>query len=190
MNKSESIAGLAAALAEAQGEIENASKNASNPAFKSRYADLAEVINTVRPVFASHGLAVVQFPAFADGIVSVETVVTHKSGEWMSGTASAPVTKQDAQGVGSAITYLRRYSLSAVAGIAQEDDDGNAASQKPKADASKSADHLAAIGAAADLDSLKSVYTDAVEYARLVGDRMLEQAFTKAKDQRKAALAA
>lgn len=128
MNKSDSIASLAAALAKAQGEIENASKNAANPHFKSKYADLAEVLNTVRPVFAKHGLAVTQFPAFADGLASVETVLTHSSGEWMSGTASAPVVKQDPQGVGSALTYLRRYSLAAVAGIAQEDDDGNAAS--------------------------------------------------------------
>lgn len=127
MQKSEQINELAAALAAAQGEIENASKNAANPHFKSKYADLAEVLNTVRPVFSAHGLSITQFPAFADGLASVETVLLHKSGQWMSGTASAGVTKQDAQGVGSAITYLRRYSLAAVAGIAQEDDDANAA---------------------------------------------------------------
>ncbi|HET8729762.1 MAG TPA: ERF family protein [Moraxellaceae bacterium] len=127
MQKSDQINELAAALAKAQGEIENASKNAANPHFKSKYADLAEVINTVRPVFAKHGLSVTQFPSFADGLASVETVLMHSSGQWMSGTASAGVTKMDAQGVGSAITYLRRYSLAAVAGIAQEDDDANAA---------------------------------------------------------------
>lgn len=127
MQKSDQINELAAALAKAQGEIENASKNAANPHFKSKYADLAEVINTVRPVFAKYGLSVTQFPSFADGLASVETVLMHSSGQWMSGTASAGVTKQDAQGVGSAITYLRRYSLAAVAGIAQEDDDANAA---------------------------------------------------------------
>lgn len=133
MNKSESIAGLAAALAKAQGEIENASKNAANPHFKSRYADLAEVLNTVRPVFAKFGLAVTQFPSFDGGVAHVETILTHESGEWMSGTASAPVSKQDAQGVGSAITYLRRYSLAAVAGVAQEDDDANTAVARPAA---------------------------------------------------------
>lgn len=126
MNKSEQINELAKALAEAQAEIENASKNSNNPHFKSKYADLAEVINTVRPVFSKHGLSVSQFPSFADGLASVETVLMHASGQWMSGIASAGVTKQDAQGVGSAITYLRRYSLAAVAGIAQEDDDANA----------------------------------------------------------------
>ena len=132
MNKSESIASLAKSLAKAQGEVENASKASVNPHFKSKYADLAEVLNTVRPVFASCGLSFVQMPSFADGIVSVETMLVHESGEWISETASSPITKQDAQGVGSAITYLRRYSLAAFAGIAQEDDDANASVGKPQ----------------------------------------------------------
>jgi hypothetical protein len=127
MNKSEQINELAAALAKAQGELENASKSSNNPHFKSKYADLAEILNTVRPVFASHGLSVSQCPSFEAGIVSVETVLMHSSGQWMSSTISAPVSKQDAQGVGSAITYCRRYSLAAVAGVAQEDDDANSA---------------------------------------------------------------
>lgn len=127
MQKSDSIKELATALAKAQGQLENASKSSTNPHFKSKYADLAEVINTVRPVFAEHGLSVMQCPSFEAGVVSVETVVMHSSGEWMASTVSAPVSKQDAQGVGSAITYCRRYSLAAVAGIAQEDDDANSA---------------------------------------------------------------
>jgi len=127
VNKSESIAALSAALAKAQAEIENASKTASNPHFKSKYADLAEVLNTVRPVMSRHGIAIVQMPSFESGLASVETLMTHSSGEWISNICSAPVSKQDAQGVGSAITYLRRYSLAAFAGIAQEDDDANAA---------------------------------------------------------------
>lgn len=127
MNMSEQIDQLATALATAQMKLENASKNAANPHFRSKYADLAEVLNTVRPVFAEHGLSVTQFPSFAEGLVSVRTVLMHKSGQWMAGDASAPASKLDAQGVGSAITYLRRYSLAAVAGVAQEDDDGNAA---------------------------------------------------------------
>lgn len=134
MNMSESCAKLFEALATAQGKLENASKNSANPHFRSKYADLAEILNTVRPVFAAHGLSVVQFPSFDGTYVSVETIITHKSGEWMSGIISAPVTKQDAQGVGSAVTYMRRYSLAAAAGVAQEDDDANAAvSGKPQA---------------------------------------------------------
>ena len=123
MNKSDSIKELATALSAAQSEIENASKNAANPHFRSKYADLAEVLNTVRPVFAKHGLGILQFPSYENGTASVETVLTHSSGEFIAGVSSCHVTKDDAQGVGSATTYLRRYSLAAVAGIAQEDDD-------------------------------------------------------------------
>ena len=187
MNKSDSIKELAAALAKAQGEIENASKNAANPHFRSKYADLAEVLNTVRPVFAKHGLSVTQFPSYENGVASVETVLAHASGEWMAGVSSAPVSKPDPQGVGSATTYLRRYSLAAVAGIAQEDDDANAASKvKPSADSSVLADHIAAIDTAESQEALKAAFTDAVAYCRSVGDKLAEQAVVKAKDARKA----
>lgn len=128
--KSESIIKLSEALCAAQGEMENAVKSSTNPHFKAKYADLAEVINTVRPVFAKHGLSVTQWPSFVDGVAHVETILHHKSGEWVSNTASAPVDKQTAQGIGSATTYLRRYSLAALACVAQEDDDGNAASER------------------------------------------------------------
>ena len=127
MLKSEQINDIAAALSLAQGELENAPKTSENVHFKSKYADLAEVINCIRPVFSKHGLAFTQFVSYDAGIVSVETVLMHKGGQWLSGTISAPVSKQDAQGVGSATTYCRRYSLAAVAGLAQEDDDANAA---------------------------------------------------------------
>lgn len=129
MERSQSIATLAAALVAAQAELENATKNATNPHFKNRYADLAAIIEAVKPVLASHGIAVIQLPAFEEGVVSVETILLHKSGEWMSGIAGAPAQKMDPQGVGSAITYLRRYSLAAACNIAQEDDDGAAASR-------------------------------------------------------------
>jgi hypothetical protein len=110
MNKSESIKELACALAKAQGEIENASKSSANPHFKSRYADLAEILNTVRPVLAKHGLSVAQFPTLEGSTASVETILMHASGEWLSSIASSPMQKMDAQGVGSVTTYLRRYS--------------------------------------------------------------------------------
>lgn len=165
MNMSEAINELATALALAQVELENASKNAANPHFRSKYADLAEVLNTVRPVFAKHGLSVTQFPSYADGLVSVRTVLMHKSGQWMAGDASAPASKLDAQGVGSAITYLRRYSLAAVAGVAQEDDDGNAAVKpanvkemkpsKADEDAIRKAQHDAAV--VKNLESVQAV---------------------------------
>lgn len=128
MNKSDSIKELATALSKAQGEIENASKNQKNDHYKNKYADLAEVLNTIRPVFAANGLSVAQHPSYEPPMASVETVLMHSSGEFMSSTCSAPVSRADAQGVGSVVTYLRRYSLAAVAGIAQEDDDAAAAS--------------------------------------------------------------
>lgn len=123
MQRSDSIKELATALSKAQGDIENASKNKKNDHFKNNYADLAEVLNTIRPVFSAHGLSVAQFPSYEPPMAQVETILMHSSGEFMSHICSAPVTKADAQGVGSAVTYLRRYSLAAVAGIAQEDDD-------------------------------------------------------------------
>jgi hypothetical protein len=174
---------LASALAAAQGEIENASKNSQNPHFRSKYADLAEIINTVRPVFSKHGLAVVQSPSYAEGLVSVTTLLTHKSGQWIRDTATAPASKLDAQGVGSAITYLRRYSLAAFAGIAQEDDDGNAASQQkakvntPSKEAIAQA--TAELRSCKTLDDLKAAFSSfPADVRTLVGsikDEMKEQ---------------
>jgi hypothetical protein len=133
LHHSDSIAKLAPALVKAQAEVENATKNATNPHFKSQYADLAEIIRTVKPVFTVNGLAVLQVPGFEDGHATVESMLIHESGEWIAGVSGAPLQKADPQGVGSAITYLRRYSLAALAGIAQEDDDGNAATTQGNA---------------------------------------------------------
>lgn len=182
MDKSESLKELATALAKAQAEIENAHKTSNNPHFKSKYADLAEVINTVRPVFSAHGLSVTQMPSFEAGIASVETLLLHASGEWISSVSSAPVSKQDAQGVGSAITYLRRYSLAAIAGVAQEDDDGNAAvaQAKPKAqketpamDAAKTlAQSMAKATTTETLDQLYSMASEIQGLPQTASDRL------------------
>lgn len=118
---------LFCALAKAQSEIENAAKNAANPHFRSRYADLAEVLNTVRPVLARHGLSVLQATAYDGHLVHVTTVLAHSSGGLVSSTASCEPARSDAQGVGAATTYLRRYALAAMCGVAQEDDDGQSA---------------------------------------------------------------
>lgn len=132
MDTSHANPALFAALAEAQGEIENAAKNAANPHFRSKYADLAEVLNTVRPVFAKHGLSLLQSTGFDGSLVSVTTLVAHKDGGFLTSVSSCVPAKTDAQGVGAATTYLRRYSAAAAAGIAQEDDDGNAAAHNGK----------------------------------------------------------
>ena len=138
MNLEHTTAGLNKALAQAQSEVENATKGSINPHFKSRYADLAEVLNTVRPVFASHGLSIVQSTSYDGSLVSVTTTILHAEGGYISSTASCVPAKADAQGVGASTTYLRRYALAAMTGIAQEDDDGqSAAHNKPAAPASK-----------------------------------------------------
>jgi hypothetical protein len=137
MNTDHATPELFAALSLAQGEIENADKNAANPHFKSRYADLAEVLNTIRPVFAAHGLSLSQFPEFDGARASVVTVIGHKSGGYITGTAACVPAKSDAQGIGAATTYLRRYGAAAAAGIAQEDDDGQAAAHNKKPQAVK-----------------------------------------------------
>ena len=142
---------LFAALSSAQGEIENASKNAANPHFKSRYADLAEVLNTVRPVFCKNGLSLTQETAFDGTLVSVTTLIAHKAGGYLTTVSSCQPGKSDAQGIGSATTYLRRYSAAAAAGIAQEDDDGNGATLNPLITAW--IDSIQACATAEDLES-------------------------------------
>lgn len=128
MEMSTNIADLAAALAKAQGEMRNAAKSSDNPYFKSKYADLAEVINVSREPLAKNGLSVMQAnEGVSNGYMSVTTLLMHSSGQYIKTTGSFPIGKQDAQGNGSALTYARRYSLAAMLGIAQEDDDGNAA---------------------------------------------------------------
>ena len=128
MNTSTETGEIFTALAKANLELDNASKNSTNPHFKSKYADLAEVINTVRPVYAKHGMAVIQSTGYRDGVVYVVTRICHESGQWVESESAAPASKLDPQGVGSATTYLRRYSLAAMAFVAQEDDDGQSSS--------------------------------------------------------------
>lgn len=129
VKQSETIANLAAAMAAAQSEMGAAIKGASNPFFKSKYADLGSVIQAIKAPFAAHGLSYVQFPVSGESSVGVTTRLMHSSGEWLQQDYFIPLGKMDAQAAGSAITYARRYALQAIAGIPAEDDDGNAATQ-------------------------------------------------------------
>jgi len=162
MNLDHSNAALFAALALAQAEVENATKGSVNPHFKSRYADLAEVLNTVRPVFAKHGIAIIQSTGFSDGLVSVTTALVHKEGGYVTSVASCTPAKVDAQGVGAATTYLRRYSLAAATGVAQEDDDGQSAAHNRPAVVAKPSnqllDLLAATEDATNEEVLRNLY--------------------------------
>lgn len=119
---------FAKAFISAQKGMESVKKASSNPAFKSKYADLSEVVEAVVPALNGAGIGVMQFPAFDGETVSITTVFLHESGASVTGTLDLRPSKTDPQGIGSATTYGRRYSLLAMTGTAPEDDDGNAAS--------------------------------------------------------------
>lgn len=143
MNRSDSITALAAALTKFQLEVTNPKNTASNPMFKSKYAPLSEVINTVKPILGKYGLSFIQSTGSSEESIVITTMVIHKSGEWIESEPltlpayqlkSGGVKDFNAQGAGSAITYGRRYSLSAILGISSEDDDdGNGASHSASA---------------------------------------------------------
>ena len=134
MRRSESIKNIAKALAQFQAEVRNPANTETNPFFKSKYAPLNDILNLVRPLLSKHGLSILQSPSGDGQNVTVTTLIAHESGEWIE---SEPLTlkadKATAQGAGSAITYARRYALSAMLGISSEDDDdGNFASNTEK----------------------------------------------------------
>jgi hypothetical protein len=129
METSTEIGKLAEALAKAQGEIKGAAKDSTNPHYRSKYADLASVWDACRAALTKNGLSVVQLPdTTADGVF-LHTTLAHSSGQWMRGTMPVRPVQDTPQGLGSALTYARRYSLAAMVGVApDDDDDGNAAS--------------------------------------------------------------
>lgn len=124
IHMSATIGELAKALAAAQAELEPAKKEAVNPHFKSRYADLAACWDAVRAPLARHGLAVSQLPSLDGDVVRLTTMLLHTSGEFIGSDAAVRIARHDAPSVGSALTYLRRYALSAIVGLSTEDDDG------------------------------------------------------------------
>ncbi len=125
MNKSESIKKLGYSI----NQVSRGDKNPANSkvvgagSFSYKYAPLDEVLNLVRPILSKHGLSVIQAPVMSEGMVGVTTTLLHESGEWIEfEPILLKMDKQSAQGAGSAITYARRYSISAVLGISSEDD--------------------------------------------------------------------
>ena len=133
MKTSDNVELVSAALVSMQAEAQHANFDSKNPHFKSKYASLAEVIDTVKPVLAKHGLAIVQMPAFRENVGHVLcTRIIHKSGQWIEDEMRLNPIKDDPQGLGSSLTYSRRYSIPAICMIASEDDDdGNKASHGP-----------------------------------------------------------
>lgn len=164
MNRSENLDLLAVALAKFHTEVSNPTKNAQNPHYKSKYADLAEIISVSREPLALNGLSVVQMVGFEGNHVVIETVLLHSSGQFLSSMLSVPVSKMDAQGIGSATTYGRRYSWAAMCGLAQEDDDANAAvggksqPQSKPAPATTKEDALILIQSQTSVDDLTALW--------------------------------
>lgn len=183
---------IAAALAKAQGSFGKIVKDTVNPFFKMKYAPLSSVIEATRKALSDNKIAVVQSVGFADGLCSVDTMLLHDSGQWMKGTISMPVDKNDPQRVGSASTYARRYGLSAFVNVAaDDDDDGNAASKpgEPKEDNTETIKvHLQSIEESPSVEQLKKNYQLAYKWATSVNDREAITLFSAAKDGRKKVL--
>ena len=182
--------GLYVALAMAQAEMGKALKDSNNPAFKSKYADLASVMDACMPALSKHGIAVLQ-PAFHDESGRyVKTIFVHgDSGESVECMVPLIVAKNDMQGYGSAVTYARRYGLMGMAGIAPEDDDGNAAAKEPPKDEPKKpaeptpADQaIAYLSDAVDLPELQT------KWSNIPSSLRADPAVIKAKDATKAKL--
>lgn len=179
MERSESIEQLATALANAQGEIEGASKDSTNPHFKSKYADLASVWDACRKPLSKHGLSVVQLPKAEGANVTVTTLLLHKSGQFIGEVLTVQAMDAKPQSVGSALTYARRYGLSTVVGIAPEDDDGEAAQGRQQARVSLAAVPVAPEGFDLWIKSLRGI-------AERVGTEALREAWKESRpDYRK-----
>ena len=138
MNQSADITELSKAMLIVQQQLQPAIKDAKNPFIGNEYATLNSVMESCRSLLSAQGIWLTQLPCPAPvelgtGHIGLETRLIHaESGQWISSTAIIPLPKNDPQGMGSAITYARRYSLCAILGIVTEDDDGNAASITPK----------------------------------------------------------
>ena len=124
MNRSETITEIAKALAKFQSEVSDPNKTKENAFLKSKYVTLDSLLQAVRPVLANNGLSFLQVPFTGTDVVSVTTMLLHESGEWLeSDPFTLPLMKKDPQGVGSVVTYARRYSLSSILGVAWDEDD-------------------------------------------------------------------
>lgn len=175
MKTSETITSIAGALLKAQTAITFAAKDATNPHFKSKYADLPSVIDAIKPALNEHGIVFLQTPSPSDpGALALTTRLIHESGEWIEDTAIVPLPKNDPQGYGSALTYARRYSLAAITGLYQDDDDGNGAALDVQA-------AIRGIAKATSIDALKKQFTTAIELL----PKSAHAEITKAKDARK-----
>ena len=185
MKKSDSISSLMKDLVQARAKIGAIKKSAKNPHFRSDYAPIDEIITAIQPALTGHGLHLMNDVRSENaGEIIVSAALYHVSGEWMETEGvRIKLGKDDAQGVGSAITYGRRYTVKSILGLADEDDDGNAASksdkspintaiQKQKGDISAAKKMIAMAKTSTDCAEIEKkldlrAWTDA-EYAELI----------------------
>jgi hypothetical protein len=193
--RSESLTKLLPALFKAQGELEHAKKTSDNPHFKSKYADLATVLDTAKPALQNHELLVTHAREVVEMQEYLVTTLFHTSGEFIQSRTLLQPVKRDPQGYGSAITYARRYDLSALLGLAQDDDDGNGASQ-PKTETAAARNKrynalLAEIDAAYDTTSLMHIWQS--NQPAIMGFKAEEEMFyenlVRVKDRKKKEIA-
>ncbi len=184
------------ALVAAQKAMGAVIKNANNPHLKSKYADLGSVLDACQAAFHSHGFAILQPPGKDEHGQYVETVLAHESGERFASRVYLVIGKNDMQGVGSAITYARRYGLLSMAGLAPEDDDGEA-TKAPKREAPPPFDPLAAhdritrqIENAKTYDHLTEIWSSNKDTVLQIGEvrKDLGKSCYEARDRRKAEL--
>jgi hypothetical protein len=180
MKTSESIKQIAEALVSAQKEIRFAAKDSTNPHFKSKYANINSVIEAVKKPLNDNGIAILQsLSPSDDNKLHLTTRLLHSSGEWVEDTAVCPIQKQDPQGLGSAISYIRRYSISSLCALYADDDDGQSA-------ALNAADYLQRINHSETLEELQANYNFVM--GEVKNDRTLSKMVIEAKDKRKAEL--
>jgi len=148
MKKSETLTEFSKAFAQTQQEMKQPLKDANNPFFKSKYVPLENVVEAITESASKNGLSFTQFPSSdEDGNVTVGTLVMHSSGEWIEyDPIKMKPVKNDPQSIGSAITYAKRYALSAIFGItSDQDDDGNEATQTKKQQSKKTNDPVISV---------------------------------------------
>jgi len=187
---SETITKIAGAMLAVQGAVASVKRDSQNPHFRSHYASLESVIDTIRPACQKASLVVIQAPGdYLDGHLEIETMIVHSaSGEWFRSALTVPVQKPDPQGVGSAVTYACRYSLMAVFNLAPTDDDGNAASgPAPTTPAS-------VVTVRKPVDQAKRIkreigkLTSEAELNNLIGKSTFTAAFGEVTDEERAAI--
>jgi len=190
MKTSESLTKIAPALLQAQSNIKFAIENAKNPHLKNNYADLSSVIDAVKKALNDAGIVFLQTPtpSFSgdDNRLHLTTRLLHESGEWIEDTATCPLSKQDPQGFGSALTYLRRYSLSAICGLYADDDDGDRATRRDEGNRISTETLVKQITNCKTMDELMTAYQTVIVLCK--GDVAATKAVVTAKDQMKSLL--